>query len=88
MRRPLTQRDPSLLARGITANITGSRADVVICDDVEVPNTCNTPGKREQLRERLAEISYVLVPGGLQLYVGTPAQLLFDLRRGQARGER
>jgi hypothetical protein len=44
----------------------------VICDDVEVPNTCNTPGKREQLRERLAEISYVLVPGGLQLYVGTP----------------
>jgi hypothetical protein len=72
VRRPLTQRDPSLLARGITANVTGSRADVVICDDVEVPNTCNTPGKREQLRERLAEISYVLVPGGLQLYVGTP----------------
>ena len=72
VRRPLTQRDPSLLARGITANVTGSRADVVICDDVEVPNTCDTPGKREQLRERLAEISYVLVPGGLQLYVGTP----------------
>jgi hypothetical protein len=65
VRRPLTQRDASLLARGITANVTGSRADVVICDDVEVPNTCNTPGKREQLRERLAEISYVLVPGGL-----------------------
>ena len=72
VRRPLTQRDASLLARGITANITGSRADVVICDDVEVPNTCNTPGKREDLRERLAEISYILVPGGLQLYVGTP----------------
>jgi hypothetical protein len=70
--RPLTQRDPSLLARGILANVTGSRADVVICDDVEVPNTCNTPGKREELRERLAEISYILVPGGLQLYVGTP----------------
>jgi hypothetical protein len=70
--RPLTQRDPSLLARGILANVTGSRADVVICDDVEVPNTCNTPGKREALRERLGEISYILVPGGLQLYVGTP----------------
>jgi hypothetical protein len=36
-----------------------------------VPNTA-TPGKREDLRERLAEISYILVPGGLQLYVGTP----------------
>ncbi|MBF0246769.1 MAG: phage terminase large subunit, partial [Alphaproteobacteria bacterium] len=65
-------RDPSMLAKGITANVTGSRADVVICDDVEVPNTCDTPQKREDLRDRLDEIDYVLVPGGLQLYVGTP----------------
>jgi len=72
VRRRLTQRDPSLLARGITANITGSRADVVICDDVEVPNTSNTSTKRAELRQRLHEISYVLVPGGLQLFVGTP----------------
>jgi hypothetical protein len=70
--RPLTQRDPSLLARGISANVTGSRADVVICDDVEVPNTCTTPHKRAELRDRLREIDYVLVPGGLQLYIGTP----------------
>ena len=65
-------RDPSMLAKGIIANITGSRADVVICDDVEVPNTCDSAAKREDLRERLDEIDYVLVPGGLQLYVGTP----------------
>ena len=65
-------RDPSMLAKGIVANITGSRADVVICDDVEVPNTSDTVQKREDLRERLDEIDYVLVPGGLQLYVGTP----------------
>jgi hypothetical protein len=70
--RRLTRRDPSLLARGIGANITGSRADVVICDDVEVPNTCATAPRREELRSRLHEISYVLVPDGLQLYVGTP----------------
>jgi hypothetical protein len=70
--RALTRRDPSLLARGIAANITGSRADVVICDDVEVPNTCATPNRRAELRQRLREIEYVLVPGGLQLYVGTP----------------
>jgi hypothetical protein len=72
VRRRLTRRDPSLLARGIGANITGSRADVVICDDVEVPNTCATAPRREELRSRLHEISYVLVPGGLQLYAGTP----------------
>ncbi|MCW9034357.1 MAG: phage terminase large subunit [Alphaproteobacteria bacterium] len=65
-------RDPSMLAKGISANITGSRADIVICDDVEVPNTCDTPGKRSDLREKLSEIDYVLVPGGMQLYVGTP----------------
>ena len=72
VRRRLTQRDPSLLARGIAGNITGSRADIVICDDVEVPNTCATPSRRDELRQRLREIEYVLVPGGVQLYVGTP----------------
>lgn len=65
-------RDPSMLAKGISANVTGLRADVVICDDVEVPNTCDTPDKRAQLRTRLREIDYVLVPEGLQLFVGTP----------------
>lgn len=65
-------RDPSMLARGIGANLTGSRADIVICDDVEVPNTCDTVPKRVDLRSRLSEIDYILVPGGTQLYVGTP----------------
>ncbi|CAK0739925.1 Terminase large subunit gp17-like C-terminal domain-containing protein [uncultured Gammaproteobacteria bacterium] len=70
--RPGELRDPSMLARGIGANITGSRADVIICDDVEVPNTSDSASKRADLRDRLGEIDYVLVPGGLQLYVGTP----------------
>ncbi|MBI3504145.1 MAG: phage terminase large subunit [Proteobacteria bacterium] len=65
-------RDPSMLARGLAGNITGSRADIVICDDVEVPNTCDTHAKRADLRARLTEIDYVLVPGGMQLYIGTP----------------
>lgn len=70
--RRLVSRDPSLLARGIGANITGSHADVAICDDVEVPNTCGTPAKRADLRARLSEIDYVLSPGGFQIYSGTP----------------
>lgn len=72
VRRGRELRDPSMLAKGVSANITGSRADIIICDDVEVPNTCDTAAKRADLRERLAEISYVLVPGGTQLYIGTP----------------
>lgn len=70
--RPSELRDPSMLARGIGGNLTGSRADIIICDDVEVPNTCDTRSKRAELRARLAEIEYILVPGGLQLFVGTP----------------
>ncbi|MFW5680291.1 MAG: phage terminase large subunit [Pseudomonadota bacterium] len=65
-------RDPSMLARGIGANLTGTRADIVICDDVEVPNTVDTPTKREDLRRRMAELSFILVPGGVQLCIGTP----------------
>jgi hypothetical protein len=72
VRRSRDHRDPSVLARGITGNFTGTRADVVICDDVEVPRTCNTPGNRSLLRQRLAEIDFVLVPTGFQIYVGTP----------------
>lgn len=70
--RPLELRDPSMIASGIGGNITGSRADVVICDDVEVPRNSDSATKRADLRERLAELDYVLVPGGTQLYVGTP----------------
>jgi len=72
VRRPGGGRDPSVLAKGVEANLTGSRADIVICDDVEVPNTSDTSEKRAQLRQRLAELEYVLVPGGMQLFVGTP----------------
>ena len=72
VRRDIELRDPSVISYGVTANITGARADVIICDDVEVPNTCDSPDKRAELRERLLELDYILVPGGMQLYVGTP----------------
>lgn len=65
-------RDPSMLAKGIGANITGLRADLIICDDVEVPKNCDTPLKRQELREKLDELDYILTPQGMQLYIGTP----------------
>jgi hypothetical protein len=61
-----------MLGMGVTSNITGSRADIIIYDDVEVPNTCNNVEKREALRTRLQESNFILVPDGTQLYVGTP----------------
>ncbi|MBI4031060.1 MAG: phage terminase large subunit [Proteobacteria bacterium] len=89
--RNLELRDPSVLAKGITTNITGSRADVIICDDVEVPNTCDTAEKRADLRERLVESDFVLVPGGTVLYIGTPHSwhsIYADVPRGETGEER
>jgi hypothetical protein len=70
--RDAVLRDASMLAAGIGGNVTGARADLVICDDVEVAGNCDTPGKRAWLRERLTETEFILVPGGTTLFVGTP----------------
>lgn len=73
-------RDPSVIARGLSANITGCRADLIICDDVEVPKTCETLTKRNDLRQKLSELDFILVPGGMQIYVGTPhtSETIYD----------
>ncbi len=65
-------REPSVICQGIHGNITGSRADLIICDDIEVPNTCNTAQKRDILRERLRELDFILSPNGAIVYIGTP----------------
>ncbi len=70
--RDLELRDPSMLAKGLGANITGLRADLIICDDVEVPKNCDSPLKRLDMREKLNELDYILTPDGMQLYIGTP----------------
>ena len=61
-----------MMARGLAANMTGCRADVILCDDVEVPKTCNNSLKRQDLRNKLSELDYILTPGGMILYIGTP----------------
>ena len=70
--RPIGIREPSVVCQGIHGNITGMRADLIICDDVEVPNTCNTQQKREALRERLRDLDFILSPNGTMIYIGTP----------------
>lgn len=70
--RPIGIREPSVICQGINGNITGMRADLIICDDVEVPNTSNTAPKREKLRNRLRELDFILSPNGAMVYIGTP----------------
>lgn len=73
--RPIGIREPSVICQGIHGNITGLRSDLIICDDVEVPNTSNTALKREMLRERLRELDFILSPNGAMIYIGTPHTL-------------
>ena len=72
IKRPIGIREPSVICQGVSGNITGMRSDLIICDDVEVPNTCNTQQKRNNLRERLRELDFILSPHGAIIYIGTP----------------
>lgn len=65
-------RTPSAYSIGINSNITGSRADFVIFDDVEVQKNVQTEHLREILRTKMSETIHILVPGGKRLFVGTP----------------
>lgn len=75
VKRPIGIREPSVICQGVHGNITGMRADLIICDDVEVPNTSNTAQKRTALRERLRELDFILSPTGTMIYIGTPHTL-------------
>ena len=63
---------PSVKSVGITGQITGSRADVVIADDVESLNNSLTQGMRDRLAETIKEFEAVLKPNGRILFLGTP----------------
>jgi hypothetical protein len=65
---------PSVKSVGITGQITGSRADEIIADDVEVLNNAATADMREKLMERIKEFSAVLkpLPEARTIYLGTP----------------
>lgn len=63
---------PSVKSVGITGQITGSRADILISDDVEVPSNSMTQMQRDKLSEAVKEYDAILKPGGRIIYLGTP----------------
>jgi hypothetical protein len=66
-------KDPSVKSVGITGQITGSRADEILADDIEVPNNSATQLRREQLRERVKEFGAIAKPEtGYIRFLGTP----------------
>lgn len=63
---------PSVRAAGITGQITGARASLIIADDVEIPKNALTPTQRERLSEAIKEFDAILSPSGSIVYLGTP----------------
>jgi hypothetical protein len=63
---------PSVKSVGIMGQLTGSRANLIVADDVEVPNNAETQVMRDKLSERVKEFDAVLSPGGEIVYLGTP----------------
>jgi hypothetical protein len=66
-------KDPSFKSVGITGQITGSRADEIIADDIETTNNSLTHQSRERLLEMIKEFAAVSKPEtGYITYLGTP----------------
>lgn len=65
---------PSVKSVGILGQITGSRADIILADDIEIPRNSNTPLKRSQLKQAVEEFAAIERTGGKTeiIFLGTP----------------
>lgn len=61
----------SIVSVGITASLTGKRADFLLADDIETPTNSMTQPMRETLLERTKEFAALCITGEI-MYLGTP----------------
>ena len=65
-------KDPAIKAVGILGMITGTRADYIIADDIEIPKNSDSQGQRDKIRQLITEFESIIKPNGRILYLGTP----------------
>ena len=65
---------PSVKSVGVTGQLTGSRADILIADDIETPTNSATDMMREKLLQLVTEFESVLTPkkDSRIIFLGTP----------------
>ena len=73
---------PSVKSVGIQGQLTGSRADIILADDIEIPNNSMTEMMREKLLQLCTEAESILTPNkdSRIMYLGTP-QTTFTIYR-------
>lgn len=79
---------PSVKSVGIFGQLTGSRADEIIADDVEVAQNSLTEDSREKLENATKEFEAILVPGdhATITFLGTPQTEESNYNKLTARG--
>jgi hypothetical protein len=91
-------KDPSVAAYGMNAGMTGAHADIIIADDLEIPENSMTREAREKIRERVRGFESLINDGDhcKIIMVGTPQTMesmyfeliedaIYDLYRVPAR---
>ena len=65
---------PSVKSLGVTSQLTGSRADIIVADDIEVVGNSATQGMRDKLGEQVKEFDAIIKPDSDSrvLFLGTP----------------
>ena len=65
---------PSVKSLGVTSQLTGSRADIIVADDIEVPANSATHSLRWKLSEQVKEFEAIIKPNDSSkiIFLGTP----------------
>jgi hypothetical protein len=79
---------PSVKSVGITSAMVGSRADLIVPDDIESPINSATDIQREKLLQLTTEFESILIPkpSSRIIYLGTPQSLFTVYSKLEVRG--
>jgi hypothetical protein len=64
-------RDHTVACAGLTTNTTGWHADVIVSDDIVIPENAYTREQREQVKKKVSQFTSIRNPGGFTLACGT-----------------
>jgi len=66
-------KEASAVATSITSGNTGAHADLLLCDDIEIPKNSNSQPKRADIMRGVEEFTYIKnKPIGYEILIGTP----------------
>ena len=68
------EKSPSIASIGITSNMQGRRADILIADDIESSKNSQTEMQRQRLKHLTLDFSSICATGDI-IYLGTPQSI-------------